>query len=73
MGTIATVAPLAAGLAGEGAFSPIIGMATVIGGAMFGDNLSIISDTTIAAVMSQEADMKSKLKINALIAFLHHL
>lgn len=69
LGTIATVAPIAHGLAIQGAFSPIIGMATVVGGAMFGDNLSIISDTTIAAVMSQEADMKSKLKINAIVAF----
>lgn len=68
MGTIATIAPLAAGLARQGVFLPSIGIATVIGGAMFGDNLSLISDTTIAAVMSQEADMKSKFKINAFIA-----
>ncbi len=68
MGTIATVAPIAAGLASQGAFSVINGIATVVGGAMFGDNLSIISDTTIAAVMSQEADMKAKLRINALVA-----
>lgn len=70
MGTIATIAPIAAGLALQNAFSPIIGIATVISGAMFGDNLSLISDTTIAAVMSQEADMKSKLKLNALVAFI---
>lgn len=70
MGTIATVAPLAAGLIQQGAFSPVIGMATVVGGAMFGDNLSIISDTTIAAVMSQEANMKEKLKVNAIVAFI---
>lgn len=70
MGTIATIAPIAAGLAKQGVFSPVIGIATVIGGAMFGDNLSIISDTTIAAVASQEADMKSKLKINAFVAII---
>lgn len=45
-------------------------VASVIGGAMFGDSLSIISDTTIAAVMSQEADMKAKLKLNAKIALI---
>ncbi|MDR3550819.1 MAG: Na+/H+ antiporter NhaC family protein, partial [Candidatus Babeliales bacterium] len=68
MGTIATIAPIAASLAAQGVFSPIIGMATVVSGAMFGDNLSPISDTTIAAVMSQEADMKSKLRLNARVA-----
>jgi len=68
LGTIATIAPIAASLAGQGVFSPIIGIATVVGGAMFGDNLSPISDTTIAAVMSQEADMKSKLRLNARVA-----
>lgn len=68
MGTIATIAPIAASLASQGVFSPIIGMATVVSGAMFGDNLSPISDTTIAAVMSQEADMKSKLRLNARVA-----
>jgi Na+/H+ antiporter NhaC len=68
MGTIATVAPIAMGLAQQGAFAPVIGMATVVGGAMFGDNLSLISDTTIAAVMSQEAAMKAKLRVNALVA-----
>lgn len=68
MGTIATIAPLAGGLSYSGAFPMEIGMATVVGGAMFGDNLSLISDTTIAAVLSQEADMREKLKLNALVA-----
>ncbi|MDR3646028.1 MAG: Na+/H+ antiporter NhaC family protein [Candidatus Babeliales bacterium] len=70
MGTIATIAPIAAGIAYQGVFSPVIAMATVVGGAMFGDNLSLISDTTIAAVMSQEADMKSKFKLNAIVALI---
>jgi Na+/H+ antiporter NhaC len=71
MGTIATVAPIAAALAqGNTGFSPSLAVASVIGGAMFGDSLSIISDTTIAAVMSQEADMKAKLKLNAKIALI---
>lgn len=73
MGTIATIAPIAAGLINQGAFSPAVGMATVVSGAMFGDNLSIISDTTIAAVMSQEANMKAKLKVNAIVAFIASL
>lgn len=68
MGTIATVAPIAASLTGQGLFSPEIAMATVIGGAMFGDNLSVISDTTIASVMSQEANLKDKIKLNSKIA-----
>ena len=39
-------------------------MATVVGGAMFGDNLSMISDTTIAAVRTQHTKMKDKFKVN---------
>jgi Na+/H+ antiporter NhaC len=68
MGTIATIAPIAAGLAIQADLSPALTIATVISGAMFGDNLSVISDTTIAAVMSQEADMKKRFKLNAKIA-----
>jgi Na+/H+ antiporter NhaC len=68
MGTIATIAPIAAALANQGVFSPVIGIATVVGGAMFGDNLSLISDTTIAAVLSQEANMRAKLRVNAFVA-----
>lgn len=68
MGTIATIAPIAAGLSVQADLSPAIAIGTVISGAMFGDNLSIISDTTIAAVMSQEADMKKRFKLNAKIA-----
>ena len=68
MGTIATLAPVAAVLATQGAFDTSIGMATVVGGAMFGDSLSMISDTTIAAVMSQKADYRKKLKINVIVA-----
>lgn len=68
MGTIATIAPIAAGLSIQADLSPALSMATVISGAMFGDNLSVISDTTIAAVMSQEADMKKRFKLNAKVA-----
>ena len=68
MGTIATIAPIAAGLSGEGSFSTALSVATVISGAMFGDNLSIISDTTIAAITSQQANLKKKIKLNSKIA-----
>lgn len=70
MGTIATVAPLASALAGEAYLDQSLMAATVVGGAMFGDNLSIVSDTTIAAVTSQEANLKKKLIINVKVAIL---
>lgn len=68
LGTIATIAPIGFVLSEQVGISSALCAATVVGGAMFGDNLSIISDTTIAAVMSQEADMKQKLKLNATVA-----
>lgn len=70
MGTIATIAPIGFALSQQLGISTRLCTATVVGGAMFGDNLSIISDTTIAAVMSQEADIKQKLQLNAKIAFI---
>ena len=70
MGTIATIAPIGFALSQQLGISTPLCTATVVGGAMFGDNLSIISDTTIAAVMSQEADMKQKLQLNAKMAFI---
>lgn len=70
MGTIATIAPIGFALSQQLGISTPLCTATVVGGAMFGDNLSIISDTTIAAVMSQEADIKQKLQLNAKIAFI---
>jgi Na+/H+ antiporter NhaC len=68
MGTIATIAPIAAGLVDQGIFPAALAMGTIVGGAMFGDNLSIISDTTVASVMSQEADIKKKWYLNAKIS-----
>lgn len=68
MGTIGTIAPIGFALSQQLGISASLCAATVVGGAMFGDNLSIVSDTTIAAVMSQEADMKKKLKLNVKIA-----
>lgn len=70
VGTIVTVGPIAYGFVQNGAAQAEIIMATVIGGAMFGDNLSLVSDTTIASVMSQEADPLKKFKINLKIALI---
>jgi Na+/H+ antiporter NhaC len=62
--------PIAVNLAKSGAFGLEIGTATVVGGAVFGDNLSMISDTTIASVSSQGAAIKDKLKVNSKVAFI---
>jgi Na+/H+ antiporter NhaC len=70
MGTIAALAVIVTELAGKGAFSLEIGAATLVGGAMFGDNMSIISDTTIAAISSQEANLREKLKLNMMVALI---
>ncbi|NVK42466.1 MAG: Na+/H+ antiporter NhaC family protein [Oceanospirillaceae bacterium] len=68
MGTIAAIAPVAVGLA-EATDLPLeLTVGTVIGGAMFGDNLSIISDTTIAATRSQGCAMRDKFRLNLIIA-----
>lgn len=68
MGTIAAMAPIAYGIAQATNLSIPLTMGTVVGGAMFGDNLSLISDTTIAAVQTQGGTLKEKFKINSLIA-----
>lgn len=68
VGTIAAVGPIAIGLAQKAGLNLPLVIATTIGGAMFGDNLSIISDTTIAATRTQGVDMKDKFKANLLIA-----
>lgn len=68
MGTIAAVAPLAVGTSEMSDLNLTLAIGAVVGGAMFGDNLSIISDTTIAATRTQDCSMKDKFKANALIA-----
>lgn len=68
MGTISTITPIALGFANSADLSLELLAATVIGGAMFGDNLSVISDTTIAATGTQECSMKAKMSINSKIA-----
>ena len=67
MGTIATLAPIAIGISNNTGFSLPICMGSVVCGAMFGDNLSMISDTTIAAVKTQGCEMKDKFKENFFI------
>ncbi|MFD1849900.1 Na+/H+ antiporter NhaC family protein [Oceanobacillus bengalensis] len=64
MGTVAALAPIGIGIAEQTGIPMALAMATVIGGAMFGDNLSMISDTTIAAVRTQKTKMSDKFKTN---------
>jgi Na+/H+ antiporter NhaC len=68
MGTIAAIAPIAVGVAEATDLSLLMTTATVVGGAMFGDNLSIISDTTIAATRTQGCAMRDKFRLNFRIA-----
>ena len=67
MGTIVAIAPIAIGIADKTAITYPIALGAVVSGAMFGDNLSMISDTTIAAVRTQGVGMKDKFKFNFLL------
>lgn len=64
MGTIAAIAPIALGFIESANLDASIVAGCIISGAIFGDNLSIISDTTIASTRSQGAHMKDKFKVN---------
>ena len=66
-GTIAALTPIAVGLSGGLSISPAVLLGAIIGGAMFGDNLSMISDTTIAATRTQNIPMRDKFRQNILI------
>lgn len=68
MGTIAACAPIAFGFTQVTDINPVVAIGAVVGGAMFGDNLSMISDTTIAATRSQRVELKDKFKVNVWIA-----
>ncbi|MDG6349163.1 Na+/H+ antiporter NhaC family protein, partial [Luteimonas sp. 8-5] len=68
MGTIAAVVPIALGMADAAGLDTALVLGAVVGGAMFGDNLSVISDTTIAATRSQGAEMRDKFRENFMIA-----
>lgn len=68
MGTIAAVAPIAVDVALKANLPLAIATAAVVGGAMFGDDLSMISDTTIAATRTQGCSLKDKFITNFKIA-----
>lgn len=67
MGTIAALAPIAVGISDKTGYAMAICIGAVVCGAMFGDNLSMISDTTIAAVKTQGCEMRDKFKENFFI------
>lgn len=64
VGTITLIAPIAVAISESSGFPLALCIGTVVGGAMFGDNLSFISDTTIAACNGQGCQMKDKFKTN---------
>ena len=68
VGTVVALAPLAVQLAETADASVPLFVATVMGGAFFGDNMSFISDTTIAATRTQGCKMNEKFKANLWIA-----
>lgn len=69
VGTVTLIVPIAVAVSEASGFSVQLCIASVMGGAMFGDNLSFISDTTIAACNGQGCAMKDKFKENFWIAF----
>lgn len=68
VGTITLITPIAIAVANASGFNPALCVGSVMGGAMFGDNLSFISDTTIAACNGQGCEMKDKFRTNLWIA-----
>lgn len=68
-GTITVLAPIAVAISNSTGLNLALCIGTVVGGSMFGDNLSFISDTTIAATKTQGVAMKDKFRTNSKIAF----
>lgn len=68
VGTVVALVPVATGIAAETGISTAFIVGIVVGGSFFGDNLSFISDTTIAATRTQGCSMADKFKANILIA-----
>ena len=64
VGTITLIAPIAVAISEGSGFPLALCVGTIVGGAMFGDNLSFISDTTIAACNGQGCEMKDKFRTN---------
>ena len=70
MGTIVSLVPIGVEIASKTSISLPLIVGAVVGGAMFGDNLSMISDTTIAATKTQGCELKDKFKINFKVVIL---
>ena len=68
VGTIVALVPIAAGLSEQLGISAAFTTAIIVGGSFFGDNLSFISDTTIAATQTQGCSMRDKFRVNIMIA-----
>ncbi|MDR0977108.1 MAG: Na+/H+ antiporter NhaC family protein [Prevotellaceae bacterium] len=68
VGTIVALAPVAVGIAARMGVEEAFMLGVVVSGAMFGDNLSFISDTTIVATRTQGCKMSDKFKVNIRIA-----
>ena len=68
MGTISAIGPIAVAVAEGADLNMAVAIAAVLGGAMFGDNLSMISDTTIAATRGAGCEMRDKFKMNGAMA-----
>jgi len=67
VGTIVALVPIAAGIAHATEANTALMTGIIVGGAFFGDNLSFISDTTIAATTTQQCKMSDKFRVNAFI------
>ncbi|MFD2247144.1 Na+/H+ antiporter NhaC family protein [Pontibacter ruber] len=68
VGAIVALGPIVVGLAEQSGTPLPLMLGSLLGGAMFGDNLSFISDTTIAATQTQDCSMKDKFRVNVMIA-----
>lgn len=68
-GTVAALAPIAVGISSQTGIDMASILGIVVGGSMFGDNLSFISDTTIVATRTQGCNMQDKFKVNIRIVF----
>lgn len=67
VGTIVALTPIAAGVAAQTGLSVAMMTAVVVGGSFFGDNLSFISDTTIAATQTQGCKLSDKFRVNSFL------
>ncbi len=68
MGTIGAIVPIAMGVSEKAGLNLTMVIAACVGGAMFGDNLSMISDTTISATRTQGCELRDKFRLNLRIA-----